>query len=605
MEKFKNWICQSFKEMSEFNSKAWWKHLLFAVIMTLVLFGIKQCAMTASAADTYIIKAGTYCFNDTLTGEYDDFTDTTINIPFVVSVNVDGILLVSSCNAIDLGFIAVEPYGIRDVYYTATSPYESFNLVYADGEWINSEVKVISIISDVEVTAEFYNWFTANTVVLNQEKYVIKQGYYEPYNGGELGYERAEFPIYPVNAYGIGKLSDGRTISGTADAIRIRALDGYVISGFFINSYYPDIGYPVGYWYNQFKKWLSIDEVIFEAPVTEMVYYFAESFEVDRLTYEAFQYVFREVNVVPDVEVEGLWGFNDADFDGLLNIEFSIPIQFVAGEGTYENVAFESIFSLGDGKLRVKSLNGRSMIIYRDGEFTSGFGELLRIVGKQALTNEHYAIFSQLASPVVEMTEITGKWQFKEDVVLPNKMFTVDDYFTFAYVYQNGTTAYMYGNAIGNNPGENTLYYNIYKSTPDLHGYGFTYPFRLDAYNVISGWNETKWHDGITVLDFGYDPVIVTQEFYNWFTANATPYSIIDKDEIGNIQDGLDDITYYDPDNAGDILDPEDFIDPQDPAFVAYGSFMRDLLSNELTLPIMSIVTIFGVIGVILFSRKG
>lgn len=156
-------------------------------------------ANAVEVSNTVTLKAGTYRFNDVLTGDFDNLSqDITFeyNYEFVVSQDE-----VAKYNAIlgELGDVVattynvktictwmggteVETFGYRhseavttpvsvglSVLFSLNSSYDgSSTHQFHSDEWRNEGAKTITIPNDTEVSAEFLTWFTANTVEQKQ-----------------------------------------------------------------------------------------------------------------------------------------------------------------------------------------------------------------------------------------------------------------------------------------------------------------------------------------------------------------------------------------------------------------------------------------------------
>lgn len=205
------------------------------------------------------------------------------------------------------------------------------------------------------------------------------------------------------------------------------------------------------------------------------------------------------------------------------------------------------------------------------------------------------------------VTPIRGKWQFNDILSPPSQSgisgTPINLRFT-AYIMYASANVVCYADQISLNYSDDNvdMFYRVVSSVPDLHGYGYDMPFSMQV--VDDNQFNSAYGGGTKYIDFGEQEQYMPTPFYNWFIANAKPYSNLDKDVIGNINDALGDVDYQDPVGVEDALSPDVFVDLSDPAFLGFGNLFKSILDHDLIFPIIGLTVVVGGLSVILFGKK-
>ena len=142
---------------------------VFLIVLCLVV-----PAIPAQAADTAIIEAGTYRFNDVLTGRLPVVDPVWPNIPAYVYVPFQVDYLGIVYDGIGFYLVPSENNVVRMDYLlsdeTAALLGTDNLTVYVDNAWydlFDESIKTVILPVDSEASADFNEWFTANTVHVN------------------------------------------------------------------------------------------------------------------------------------------------------------------------------------------------------------------------------------------------------------------------------------------------------------------------------------------------------------------------------------------------------------------------------------------------------
>ena len=134
---------------------------------------------------------------------------------------------------------------------------------------------------------------------------------------------------------------------------------------------------------------------------------------------------------------------------------------------------------------------------------------------------------------IVEQKQISGVWKFNDVLNIPSGDDSIGGY---SGVFQRvNFTVSVNNTQLGIdcvascdymsfvNPGDGDSYFNAISSVPDLSSYGLNYPALLWCYvDSERGWYTDNYGEDIQTIDFGSEPQMVSAEFYEWMTENAS-----------------------------------------------------------------------------------
>ena len=155
---------------------------------------------------------------------------------------------------------------------------------------------------------------------------------------------------------------------------------------------------------------------------------------------------------------------------------------------------------------------------------------------EQVVSKEFYEWFTANATPYNEPTYVlSGKWQFNDTLTQTGwaSDVTKHEYINFTVSYHNNDGSLYEAEksfmtfGIRSFGGRTCSYFAMHN---DAGSNGHVYAqYHYDGSNceiISSGVTANTWWQNISnpVVDFGTNSQTVSQEFYEWFTANATPY---------------------------------------------------------------------------------
>lgn len=479
------------------------------------------------------IKAGTYRFNDTPTQKDIPYQ----NIRFSCVVNGEVIEWIT-IGLEPSGYIVYSPIGGSSVDDVAV--YNFFRT------WVDEAYKTITIHNDTEVTAEFYEWFTANTV----EQKTIKAGKYRfndvlttPPNYGDnyLDYtiactvnltqelldevnallEQEGYPLLEAEL-GVYKIRYNQNalrfangliywfIQYSTESIEVEPANEYLaqIVGFSQANevYQSDAG-----WDNHLVELIRVDPQTITIPEdTEVSAKFAQWFDE---------------NAKPYTTISGTWIINDKP---TWSNEHTEKVNFISNGKSYSSLNLHNGGSYEEIRYYYSDADYDYDLAYHNEYVSEWYDEAYRtitFVGEQSVSQQ---AVDWLMTNAVEQKRLSGKWKFKYILSVPP---IIDEYVNFEFAISAlGFNATGKGERIS--IAENDSFRNL----------GMSYYYKLDPSSEgeqtlqqkgVYDWDSNTWSTGTAtsdaeyqIIDFGVAPQIVSANFYEWFVTNA--YSLTD-----------------------------------------------------------------------------
>ena len=209
-------------------------------------------------------------------------------------------------------------------------------------------------------------------------------------------------------------------------------------------------------------------------------------------------------SAVPNAKIlSGMWKFNKGL--GLSRYDINANVPFKSAGKTFSSIYVPS-------KTTNLCFDGKNTYFEGTG-WTDAAYRLISFNGPQVVTEEFYNWFVANAKPVVTLE---GKWKFNETLTIDTEVEATEISYTF--IGRTGTYLKTFHNESGKFPG-----WNLSVDSGILEE-NYVY-LEQSLYSGIAGWQDEDYR----YISFN-GTQHVTKDFYDWFIANAKPWS---EDESG------------------------------------------------------------------------
>ena len=209
-------------------------------------------------------------------------------------------------------------------------------------------------------------------------------------------------------------------------------------------------------------------------------------------------------SAVPNAKIlSGMWKFNKGL--GLSRYEIDVNVPFKSAGKTFSSIYVPS-------KTTNLCFDGKNTYLEGTG-WTDAAYRLISFNGPQVVTEDFYNWFVENAKPVVTLE---GKWKFNETL-------TFDTFDTSITTLEEDMLSFTYRDCAGTKIGV------VYEAAPKQIGWhvyndvdgDYIYSSQTSA-GYVEGW---AFADDMYRLVFFNGTQYVTKDFYDWFIANAKPWS--------------------------------------------------------------------------------
>ena len=209
-------------------------------------------------------------------------------------------------------------------------------------------------------------------------------------------------------------------------------------------------------------------------------------------------------SAVPNAKIlSGVWKFNKGL--GLSRYDINANVPFKSAGKTFSSIYVPS-------KTTNLCFDGKNTYLEGTG-WTDAAYRLISFNGSHVVTEDFYNWFVENAKPVVTLE---GKWKFNETLTIDTEVEATEISYTF--IGRTGTYLKTFHNESGKFPG-----WNLSVDSGILEE-NYVY-LEQSLYSGIAGWQDEDYR----YISFN-GTQHVTKDFYDWFIANAKPWS---EDESG------------------------------------------------------------------------
>ena len=223
-------------------------------------------------------------------------------------------------------------------------------------------------------------------------------------------------------------------------------------------------------------------------------------------------------SAVPNAKIlSGMWKFNvkpaecPGNFEGIYFTSNGVAYSMI-GRQNFSSAVEEPCKYYTMWYAYAKTTTGEKRVL-RDYSWDSAAYRLISFNGPQVVTEEFYNWFVANAKPVVTLE---GKWKFNETLTIDTEVEATEISYTF--IGRTGTYLKTFHNESGKFPG-----WNLSVDSGILEE-NYVY-LEQSLYSGIAGWQDEDYR----YISFN-GTQHVTKDFYDWFIANAKPWS---EDESG------------------------------------------------------------------------